>query len=253
MSEPKSIDEIVAGLSALFPASAIEWKPQSITKDKSRALAVPFVDARDIAERLDHVVGAFGWQRVHNGASVGIGIKHPETGEWIWKYDVGFVTGEDSDKEDAQIKGIKGTASDSFKRAAYMWGIARYLYKFPKQWVAWDEEKRDFKTKPQIPEWALLANEKQNSASKQNTAQNTAQNAERMTSVQRANLIALYEKLYLVNGADAVKGLGEMFAKEFKHSGKDATFEEAKRLEAKLTAELNAKKKSPNARPSARA
>lgn len=241
MSDNKTIEQIAEQLCAPFPATSIEWKTQSISKDKTRALAVPFVDARDIAERLDAVVGAFGWQRVHSGASVGIGIKHPETGEWIWKYDVGFVGGEDSEKEDAQIKGIKGTASDSFKRAAYMWGIARYLYKFPKQWLAWDDDKRTFKTAPQIPAWALPAQDKSNGAQAQ-----TAQ-AESMTAVQRANLIALYEKLHGVKGEAAVKGLGEVFANEFKHSGKTASFEEAKRLEAKLTAELQTKKKAPTA------
>jgi hypothetical protein len=131
-TQAKTIEEITTELTALFPVSAIEWKPQKVKRDKTKALAVPFIDARDIAERLDAVVGAFGWQRLHQGNAVGIGIQNPETGEWIWKYDVGFVVGENSEKEDAQIKGVKGTASDGFKRAAFLWGIARYLYKFPK-------------------------------------------------------------------------------------------------------------------------
>lgn len=246
--EPMTLAQLEQALKAPFPAAVVNWKPQAVSKDKTRALAVAYIDARDVANRLDTVLGAFGWQLDHKSVAdkdaAGIGIKHPETNEWIWKFDIGFVSGEESNDADAQTKGVKGTASDSFKRAAALWGIGRYLYDLPKVWVEFDADKRALKTIPPLPTWALPEGDKG-----QKPAAAVAPVSSSMTAVQRANLIGLYEKLYFVSGADAVKGLDELFRKEFEHGGKDATPAEATMLERKLTTELNAKTKTANRTP----
>lgn len=153
------IQPIITKLNAPFPASVINWKPQSISKDKTRALAVAYIDARDVMVRLDEVIGPFNWQVKHEQQGeqtvTGLGLKHPLTGEWIWKQDVGFVGGSESNNDDEQMKAIKGTASDGLKRAAVAWGIGRYLYSLPKTWVDYDADKRQLKTAPPLPKWAL--------------------------------------------------------------------------------------------------
>ncbi len=144
------IQQIVSKLAAPFPASVINWKPQAVSKDKTRALAVAYIDARDVMARLDEVVGPFNWQVKHEQAGdqtvTGLGLKHPLTGEWVWKYDVGFVGGSESKDDDEQMKAVKGTASDGLKRAAVAWGIGRYLYSLPKTWVEFDA--RSVNSKP---------------------------------------------------------------------------------------------------------
>jgi hypothetical protein len=151
--------ELMERLAEPFPVSAVSWKPQTLTKDKTRALAVAYIDARDVAQRLDEVVGPLNWavdhKMVGDQQMTGLSIHHPDKDEWITKWDAGFVGGLDSDKEDDQMKAIKGTASDGLKRAAVLWGIGRYLYSLPKQWVDWDEQKRQFKQQPTLPEWAV--------------------------------------------------------------------------------------------------
>ena len=151
--------ELMERLAEPFPVSAVSWKPQTLTKDKTRALAVAYIDARDVAQRLDEVVGPLNWAVDHKMVGeqqmTGLSIRHPDKDEWITKWDAGFVGGSDSDKEDDQMKAIKGTASDGLKRAAVLWGIGRYLYSLPKQWVDWDEQKRQFKQQPTLPEWAV--------------------------------------------------------------------------------------------------
>ena len=42
-------------LIAPFPSEAVGWKPQAISRDRSHALLVAFVDARTVQARLDHV------------------------------------------------------------------------------------------------------------------------------------------------------------------------------------------------------
>lgn len=80
-----------------------------------------YIDARDVADRLDEVVGQAFWQNRYtcvNGVTVcEIGLK--VDGEWAWKSDGAPET---------TIEAEKGALSDAFKRAGVKWGIARYLY-----------------------------------------------------------------------------------------------------------------------------
>jgi hypothetical protein len=88
-----------------------------------------YIDARDVQNRLDEVVGAENWQVdykvVGNLFMAGIGIRVPtETPdknyfEWVWKWDTGT---------ESNIEVDKGLVSDAFKRAAVQWGVGRFLY-----------------------------------------------------------------------------------------------------------------------------
>jgi len=164
----RTMEEIARALQAPFPAERVSWKPQTVKGE--RALAVPYVDARDVAERLDEVVGPFNWQSDHryegNQLLSGIGIRNPETSEWIWKWDAGLVVAEargGSGREvsaDERIKATKGTISDGFKRAAVLWGVFRYAYRLPKAWVPYDAERRRLLEVPTLPAWALPEGER---------------------------------------------------------------------------------------------
>jgi hypothetical protein len=160
----ESNKELAAALAAPFPADHVSWKPQVISKDKKRALAVAYIDARDVAERLDEAVGPLNWQVDHKqiGGLVvtGLGLRDAQTGAFVWKWDTGFVGGADSESEDTQMKARKGTISDGLKRAAVLWGIGRYLYRLPKVWVDFDNEHRKLASLPTLPEWALPESER---------------------------------------------------------------------------------------------
>jgi hypothetical protein len=160
-------------LGAPFPAEAVHWKPQKVSFQANRALAVAYLDAREVAGRLDEVVGPLGWQVVHQVLGdqlvTGIGIRDPATGGWVWKWDSGFVgkAQYEDEKEsggsdpigrrDDEGKARKGTLSDGLKRAAVLWGIGRYLYRLPKVWVAYDPKRKSLADTPRLPPWALPA------------------------------------------------------------------------------------------------
>ena len=95
------------------------WRVQSLTKDKKKAIVVPYLDSRMVQQRLDDVVGRANWCNSYdpeNGSS-SIGIRID--GEFISKSDVGVESKESKEK---------GKASDGFKRAAVLWGIGRNIY-----------------------------------------------------------------------------------------------------------------------------
>lgn len=128
--------DVVTRLSMPFPADAVSWRPGSMTKDKTKARALAYLDARDVMERLDDVCGAGGWQCEYvpmpNGTTccrIGILIY----GHWVWRSNGAGNT---------DIEGEKGGYSDAFKRAAVLWGVGRYLYGIDSPWVRINEWKQ---------------------------------------------------------------------------------------------------------------
>lgn len=85
-------------------------------------------NARVDANILDETVGAMNWQRHHtrDNANCIVSIWDKEKSQWIEKED----TGKESFTEKE-----KGLASDSFKRACFVWGIGRELYTAPFVWI----------------------------------------------------------------------------------------------------------------------
>lgn len=81
-----------------------------------------YIDARDVMDRLDAVVGPANWQDEYMpGPEGGVLCKLSilVNGQWVTKCDVG---------EKTDIEAVKGGCSDAFKRAAVKWGIGRFLY-----------------------------------------------------------------------------------------------------------------------------
>jgi len=112
-----------------FPANNIHWRVGATSGDKKKGIALAYVDARDVMQRLDEVVGRGNWQCEYPWSDTKrlvcrVGIKIG--GEWIWK---------SNGCGDTQVEAEKGAFSDAFKRAAVLWGIAQYLYDLPNTWV----------------------------------------------------------------------------------------------------------------------
>ncbi len=136
-------EEIIKRLREPFTGREIEWKIQVTTQDKSRGMAVAYMDARAVQKRLDEVVGPFNWKNVYslwhdNSQICGISIFNDERGEWVTKFD---------GAENSDIEPIKGGLSDSFKRSATVWGIGRYLYDMEGVWVEIEPRGKSFAIK----------------------------------------------------------------------------------------------------------
>jgi hypothetical protein len=138
---------LMAALAAAFDPSEVKFKPGAVSGN--RALALPYVDARVIQDRLDDALGIDGWQDTYNplpDGSVVCELRCRIGGEWIIKTDVGGPS-EQPDGGDR----LKAAFSDALKRAAVKFGIGRYLYRLPSQWVDFDPAKKRFVKTPQLP------------------------------------------------------------------------------------------------------
>lgn len=151
--EPADPRAIAAMLATPFEVEVVRFKAQVVTKDKKRAMAVPYVDARAMMDRLDAVVGIERWQTAYAELAAG-GVECRLSlffdGDWVTKADAGSPA-EQSESGDR----VKSAYSDAFKRAALAWGIARYLHRVSGQWVDYDPDKKQITGKPTLPAWAL--------------------------------------------------------------------------------------------------
>lgn len=135
--------EIFEGLSAPFLEEEVEWKAQAISKDKTKALVVPYISARAVMDRLDEVVGPENWSFDFELLPDGT-VKGKLTVFGVTKCDRGAIEGE-------APTATKGSTSDALKRAAVLFGIGRYLYSLPSVWVKYDPDRHRLLETPSIP------------------------------------------------------------------------------------------------------
>lgn len=90
--------------------------------NKHFVLMVAYIDARDVMDRFDSVLGPENWaddyfelsRKTYCKISINV------NGTWIHKSDVGTAGNFEKDK---------GETSDAFKRAAVKWGVNRQAYR----------------------------------------------------------------------------------------------------------------------------
>lgn len=115
--------EIINNLSKQIP---YQWRVQSRSKDKSKAICTAYIDARDVMKVLDeHCEWEVQYKELAGFLFAGIGIKID--GAVMWRWDCGQRI-EDNPQDQMYEQAGKSAASDAFKRAAVMWGVGRFLY-----------------------------------------------------------------------------------------------------------------------------
>lgn len=129
-------------LKAPIPYDRIKWRIGSTTSDKKRGLALAYIDARVVQDRLDEAAGPENWQSELTELPSGVcicrlGIRIDDKG-WIWKSDGAGKT---------DVEGDKGACSDALKRAAVSWGIGRELYDLKSSWVEIEPAGKSYKIK----------------------------------------------------------------------------------------------------------
>lgn len=126
------MNEILEQLRKPFHPSHVTWKPGSVNKDGTKALALAYADLRAYMRRLDEVCG-MAWSVTYTPWGERIvchltidGVTRSSTGE------------SDSQSERSEIGGTSAEAQ-AFKRACAMFGVGRYLYELPTVWVEYDK------------------------------------------------------------------------------------------------------------------
>lgn len=121
--------DLMRKLGEPFEADEIDWRVSSSGVNKGSGnpwvMVVPYLTSRAVQNRLDEVFGVMGWQneqiesRGLDGMLCGLSVNI--NGTWITKWDGADKT---------HVEAFKGGLSGAMKRAAVLFGIGRYLYKF---------------------------------------------------------------------------------------------------------------------------
>lgn len=146
-NEPSILaSDVFAELAKPFPANEIKWRAGATSTDKKQAIALAYIDARHVMNRLDSVLSPMDWKDSYKdvGGIMVCDLSIRVGGEWITKSDGAGET---------NVEGEKGSISDALKRAGVKFGIGRYLYELKNEWVEIDKRKRIVKP-PALPKWA---------------------------------------------------------------------------------------------------
>lgn len=121
--------EIYEKLKEKFDERDLEFRVGATNSDKTIGLALPYVQARAIQNRLDEVLGFENWKvsyrQIQGGFLCTLSIRKNSNSEWIEKEDGASTT---------DVESVKGGISNSFKRTASIFGIGRYLYDSKNNW-----------------------------------------------------------------------------------------------------------------------
>lgn len=151
-------EQIMQQLAAPFDPKAISWRVGSTNGDKTKGLALAYIDARDVMQRLDDVLGVDGWQDSYTETASGriiCTLKIRIIGEWISKSD---------GAGDTDVEGEKGAISDALKRAAVKCGVGRYLYYLDAMWTEIEPYGKSYRIKntsnlyKMLPSFAIPGN-----------------------------------------------------------------------------------------------
>jgi len=148
--------KLMNALKAPFPESEIEWRVGPTNADKTKGIALAYITARAVMNRLDAVFGVGGWQDDYQFIPGADGSKNAWVCRLTVLIDGVWITKADA-ADESDMESTKGGVSDALKRAAVKFGIGRYLYNLPNVWVPIEVRGKTayLKGRPKLPAWAL--------------------------------------------------------------------------------------------------
>ena len=132
------MSDLLKKLREPFRKEELEFRVGATNDDKSMGLALAYVQARAIQNRLDELFGVDGWTVSYKEISAGficsLSIKIND--RWVTKEDGAGMT---------EYESVKGGISNAFKRVASSgFGIGRYLYNAKKNWYPIKQQGRGY-------------------------------------------------------------------------------------------------------------
>ena len=132
------MSDLLKKLREPFRKEELEFRVGATNNDKSMGLALAYVQARAIQNRLDELFGVDGWTVSYKEISAGficsLSIKIND--RWVTKEDGAGMT---------EYESVKGGISNAFKRVASSgFGVGRYLYNAKKNWYPIRQQGRGY-------------------------------------------------------------------------------------------------------------
>lgn len=140
MDSTHLFEQLAAPMPSKWRLKQVANKAKKPYPDGARGSFLAYIDARDVFNRLDAVVGLANWQsavkRINEDGSALVSLSLRVEGEWIVREDVGYPNTPGAGVEEEPLK---GAVSDAIKRAGVHFGVGRFLYDMPPVWVEIDQ------------------------------------------------------------------------------------------------------------------
>ena len=134
--------DTLRALAAAFDPDCVGYLARA--SQGNQALAMPYIEARDVMARLDAVVGPAQWEwRYELLEAEGRRVKGILT--------VCGITREDAGEAAQETEPLKSAVSDALKRCGVHFGIGRYLYYLPMLWHPYDQQRKRWQSQPGFP------------------------------------------------------------------------------------------------------
>lgn len=132
------MSDLLKKLREPFRKEELEFRVGATNNEKNMGLALAYVQARAIQNRLDELFGVDGWTVSYKEISAGficsLSIKIND--RWVTKEDGAGMT---------EYESVKGGISNAFKRVTSSgFGIGRYLYNAKKNWYPIRQQGRGY-------------------------------------------------------------------------------------------------------------
>jgi Rad52/22 family double-strand break repair protein len=147
--DTRNWEQVLDGLRVQFSVDVVAWKPQTISRERKRCLAVPYVDTQPYQERLDQICPEWQddyviWFSDPQEALGRAGEKRVISGKVFVKCRLTIAERTRSDVGECELtdeNALTSAKAQAFKRACAAFGLGRYLYDLPKPWVDYDAER----------------------------------------------------------------------------------------------------------------
>ena len=135
--------EVLEALGKPFPVEAVSWKPGATNKEKTKAMALAYVDPRHYMDRLNEVLGGE-WSDSYEVQNDGQIVVCHLTIMGVTRCDVGEDDSPGGDEDRGPKNKATTSAAQAFKRACVKFGLGAYLYRLPRIWATYDAARRQF-------------------------------------------------------------------------------------------------------------
>jgi hypothetical protein len=181
MENTQTAAEALLRLEEPFASSEVKWLVAATSRDGKKGRVTPYADPRAYTDRLNEVVTPSGWTREYKVHTVSpitrIKKDKPiQTGKVLVTCvvtipGVGSHSGSGEEWADDE-NAMTSAEAQAFKRACSCFGLGRYFYNFAEMWVELNEHKQP-KQMPQLPAWALPADERKSAEQQQRSTRTT--------------------------------------------------------------------------------
>lgn len=134
------MNETIKELSKPFDENDIHFRAGAVTKDRKRAQALPYAEPRVYEDRLNEVCPG-DWSVI---------FKPWGDTRIICELTIHGITRSSTGEENDGFAPGTAAEAQAFKRACSKFGLGRYLYDIPIEWVDYDAERGRFLQSPNL-------------------------------------------------------------------------------------------------------